>query len=263
MGFRFGDLEEGVLYSFLSWAELAQYKIADTIGIQAPGNALFFKEYSKEIQSKVEVLWTWTSELAPVKCSIDISSTKLAGKKIFLYAGNMGAAQNMWSIMGVVKLYQSRSDIGFLMVGRGDQMESLKKFATRENLENMLFYDEVDSAEIPSLCRQCSVGIVALDLRHKTHNIPGKFLTYMQSGLPVLAKVNAENDLIKLISEYDVGYSVSSEDPIQIGSAVENLLFKLSSSVDISANCRKLADELFSSDRAAMQITRALQLKNM
>ena len=34
-----------------------------------------------------------------------------------------------------------------------------------------------------------AIGLVALDPRHRTHNIPGKFLTYMQSGLPVLASV--------------------------------------------------------------------------
>ena len=40
---------------------------------------------------------------------------------------------------------------------------------------------------------------MALDPRHKTHNIPGKFLTYMQAGLPVLASINPGNDLMQLI----------------------------------------------------------------
>ena len=34
---------------------------------------------------------------------------------------------------------------------------------------------------------------------HKTHNLPGKFLSYMQSGLPVLASINPGNDLAELI----------------------------------------------------------------
>ncbi|WP_211160137.1 hypothetical protein [Aromatoleum aromaticum] len=52
---------------------------------------------------------------------------------------------------------------------------------------------------------QCHVGVVALDRRHKTHNIPGKFLTYMQSGLPVLANINPGNDLVDLIDSEQVG----------------------------------------------------------
>ncbi|MDD2878988.1 MAG: hypothetical protein PHQ58_00995 [Rhodoferax sp.] len=47
--------------------------------------------------------------------------------------------------------------------------------------------------------------MAALDPRHKTHNIPGKFLSYMQSGLPVLATINAGNDLADVIQTERVG----------------------------------------------------------
>jgi hypothetical protein len=47
--------------------------------------------------------------------------------------------------------------------------------------------------------------MLALDPRHKSHNIPGKFLTYMQAGLPVLARINPRNDLEKLIQSEGVG----------------------------------------------------------
>lgn len=258
-----GILKKGVLYQFLKWRELSQYKVADVIGIQAPGNTIFFNEFSKKIQSKIEVLWTWTSTISQSQCSIELTKTKLAGRKIFLYSGNVGVAQNMRSILELALLLKDRMDVGFLIVGRGDDMLALKQFAARENLENILFNDEIDSSEIPSLCAQCHIGIVSLDLRHKTHNIPGKFLTYMNSGLPVLAKINPGNDLIGLISEYGVGVSVTSEDPVVLGAAVDRLLLKLSSDRDVSIRCKRLAEELFSTARAAKQITKALRLKNM
>src|SRR5690606_42135055 len=37
------------------------------------------------------------------------------------------------------------------------------------------------------------------------YNIPGKFLSYMQAGLPVLAAVNAGNDIVTLIGDEGVG----------------------------------------------------------
>jgi len=60
-------------------------------------------------------------------------------------------------------------------------------------------------------------GVVALDPRHKTHNIPGKFLSYMQSGLPVLASINPGNDLAELIQSEGVGrvYTDHSVDTLQ------------------------------------------------
>lgn len=52
---------------------------------------------------------------------------------------------------------------------------------------------------------QCHIGLLALDPRHKSHNIPGKFLTYLSAGLPVLARVNPNTDLVSLIEGEKVG----------------------------------------------------------
>ncbi len=100
---------------------------------------------------------------------------------------------------------RQRTDVGFLFVGRGSESVRLKTLAKDRKLDNVLFYDEIHPDEIPDLYSQCSAGIVALDPRHKSHNIPGKFLTYMQSGLPVLANVNAGNDLAQMIRDEQVG----------------------------------------------------------
>jgi glycosyltransferase involved in cell wall biosynthesis len=99
----------------------------------------------------------------------------------------------------------SRDDIGFLFVGRGTDVQALKDKTSALGLKNVLFFDEINPDEIPDLYAQCHAGIVALDPRHKSHNIPGKFLTYMRSGLPVLANVNAGNDLAEMIRSHDVG----------------------------------------------------------
>jgi len=81
----------------------------------------------------------------------------------------------------------------------------LKTSVIDRKLDNVLFYDEIHPDEIPDLYAQCSAGIVSLDSRHKSHNIPGKFLTYMQCGLPVLANVNLGNDLAEIIRDAKVG----------------------------------------------------------
>src|ERR1035437_2130447 len=96
-------------------------------------------------------------------------------------------------------------DIGFLFVGRGSDAQRLRKDAKARGLDNVVFHDEIEPSEIPGLYSQCHVGIVALDPRHKTHNLPGKFLSYMQSGLPVLASINPSNDLAELIQREGVG----------------------------------------------------------
>ena len=115
-----------------------------------------------------------------MSCSIKINETSLAGRSIFVYAGNMGVAQGLDIIIKLAKVFLPRSDVGFLFVGRGTEVPRLKKISEELNLSNVLFFDEIHPDEIPKLYAQCSVGLIALHARHKSHNIPGKFLTYMQ-----------------------------------------------------------------------------------
>ena len=78
-------------------------------------------------------------------------------------------------------------------------------------LNNIRFYDEIDSAAIQGLLINCSLGLIALDPKHKSHNIPGKFLSYLSAGLPVLAKINHGTDLEHIINSNKLGYAYTGD----------------------------------------------------
>ena len=124
----------------------------------------------------------------------------------------------------------------------------------------LFFFDEIDSSEIPGLYNQCSVGLLALDFRHKTQNIPGKFLSYMQYGLPVFACVNKNNELVDLINKNRVGRVVTSDSIFSIKEQSILLLNEISNDFDkkINLRCKKLFKRNFSTERAANQIMKAL-----
>lgn len=204
-------LKRGALYEFLAWIALSQYKQATWIGLQSPNNVEYFHKKYPQFKEKSEVLWNWIGEPVLTECSIQIKDTKLAGKKIAVYAGNVGIAQGKDALLSLVMaLNSANQDMGFLFVGRGSEMEEFKRRIELEGISNILFFDEIPPDEIYSLYQQCDVGLLALDPRHKTHNIPGKFLSYMQAGIPVFGVLNSCNDLIQLISQYRLG-QISSE----------------------------------------------------
>ena len=121
-------------------------------------------------------------------------------------------------------------------------------------LANTLFFDE-----IPDLYAQCAVGIVALDPWHKSHNIPGKFLTYMQSGLPVLATINAGNDLAALIRAENVGQVCESNQPDELVGLDKALLRQMDTNADLPARCVALFEREFAVGRAVRQVVGALE----
>ncbi len=253
-----GLMGRGLPYRFFDAVARYQYSVADVIGVQTPGNCAYFDRWQQRPGRTLDVLQNWLDKPAQARCSIRLSETPLAGRKVFVYAGNMGVAQGMGILLDLAELLRSRQDVGFLFVGRGSDAARLKTVATERQLDNVLFHDEIHPDEIPDLYAQCSAGIVALDPRHKSHNIPGKFLTYMQSGLPVLATINAGNDLSQMIRDEKVGQVCESNQVNDLVVLAYSLLTQIEQDTDLSDRCRNLFQREFAVEKTVRQIVAAL-----
>lgn len=254
-----GLMGRGLPYRFFDAVARYQYSVADVIGVQTQGNCSYFARWQRQPGRSLEVLQNWLSDPVRDTCPIRVNETALAGRKLFVYAGNIGVAQGMDVILNLAHEVRSSRDIGFLLVGRGSEVNKLKTLAAGLCLDNILFYDEIDPDEIMDLYAQCDVGIVSLDHRHKSHNIPGKFLTYMQSGLPVLANVNAGNDLAAIIRTEGVGEVCESNRLDDLVKKAAFLIREADKDLELSSRCRALFAKRFSAAGAASQIVRALQ----
>ncbi|NTU50094.1 MAG: glycosyltransferase family 4 protein [Desulfobulbaceae bacterium] len=253
-----GLMGRGLPYRFFNAIARYQYSVADVIGVQTPGNRVYFNRWLQKPGRTMEVLQNWLDKPAKMRSSIRLEKTSLAGRKVFVYAGNMGVAQGMGILLDLSEKMKNRTDVGFLFVGRGSAVQQLKESVKVRHLDNVQFFDEIDPDEIPDLYAQCSVGIVALDKRHKSHNIPGKFLTYMQSGLPVLATVNPGNDLAQMIRNEQVGQVCESDNVDELYRLSQNLLTQLTSDIELPKRCQELFNREFSVERAVRQIVVAL-----
>lgn len=254
-----GLMRRGLPYCIFRLVARYQYAQADTIGVQSPGNRVYFPDQPGK--ARVEVLHNWLAESAISACPICVSETALAGRFVFIYAGNMGVAQGMDTLLGLAGSLQDRSDVGFLFVGRGSEAQRIREEASQRGLNNTLFFDEIDPDEIPGLYAQCHVGLVALDPRHRTHNIPGKFLTYMQAGLPVLASINPGNDLVDLITTEGVGRVCTTQDPEELKRQALALADDVRRGGVFFERCKLLSRKMFSTEAAARQVLDALAPK--
>lgn len=253
-----GLMGRGLPYRFFDAIARYQYSVADVIGVQTPGNRSYFDRWQQKQGRTLEVLQNWLGKPAQARCSIRINETALAGRKVFVYAGNMGVAQGMDILLDLADKMYHRKDVGFLFVGRGSDATRLKLAAKDRQLDNVLFFDEIHPDEIPDLYTQCSAGIVALDPRHKSHNIPGKFLTYMQSGLPVIANVNLGNDLAQMIRIENVGQVSETNNIDDLVKKVNELLNQIESDNHLPTRCTNLFEREFSVHKAVDQIVKAL-----
>lgn len=256
-----GLMGRGLPYRFFKVIERYQYSVADVIGVQTLGNQAYFDACKLNHEQRVEVLQNWLGHAANTGCSVLLAESNLAGRTLFVYAGNMGVAQGMQVLLDVAERLLKRQDIGFVFVGRGSDAKMLRAEAHMRKLHNVMFHDEIDPSEIPGLYAQCHIGIVALDPRHKTHNIPGKFLSYMQAGLPVLANINSGNDLENLIKSEKVGRVCVENSLDELVILAEQLADDVVTDQEFSLRCKRLSAKMFSPAACVGQIIDALKAK--
>jgi glycosyltransferase involved in cell wall biosynthesis len=249
-----GLVRRGPVYLAFKTIAALQYAVAGVIGVQTPSNLAYLSRWARSPRRRIEVLHNWLAVTPDIGCSIAVEKTALAGRKIFVYIGNMGVAQGMDILIDLIQCLRHREDIGFLFVGRGSEFARLEAEKAARELNNVLFFGEIDSSEIPGLLAQCHVGLVALHPDHKTHNIPGKFVSYVRYGLPVLARVNGGTDLERLIEEQGVGRVYVGDSVVELKRLAEELADNDALRGSMSERGRQLGNSMFSPVTAARQI---------
>jgi glycosyltransferase involved in cell wall biosynthesis len=254
-----GLMKKGPSYYLLKWFERYQYRLADFIGVQSPGNQKYIEKLKLPNLKKLEVLPNWmpstSTRYRPLGNSpshANLAHTILCGKKVLIYAGNLGEAQGIENFAKTLLDLRDHDDYGFLIIGRGSKKEWLQEFIDSHRLKNALLLDEVDLKTLDMYYRQCYGGLVFLDAGHRTHNIPGKFISYLEAGLPVVACVNPGNDLVRIILSEGLGMVV--EDPNEFSKKLGVFLHDLSDYANYRPRARAYYEKHYRPDAIAEQI---------
>lgn len=248
----------GVAHRLLKAVERFQYRQADVIGVQTPAN-LPIVAADAPADAVLEVLHNWLEMPAAAPVGGDHPAVvAFRHRKIFVYAGNMGVAQELGAFISLARELRHRQDIGFLLIGRGSEKARLASDVAALRLENIRVEDQVPQDELSRLLTFCYAGIIALHPAHGTHNIPGKLLTYLQAGLPVLARVNPGNDLHEFVRSEGLGASVAGDSLAALVEAVVLLADDPAKGREMGRKGRALSLRLFSPAAAAAQVVRGL-----
>jgi glycosyltransferase involved in cell wall biosynthesis len=249
-----GVMRRGPHYWLFKGFARYQYAVADFIGIESPSNSRYFDRADKRVQ--VLTNWLDLASMAPAPGPLPVA---LVDSTILVYAGNIGVAQDMDNLLRLAANLRSRSDCKLLFVGDGTDRPRVQAESARQGLDNVVFIPEMDPQQLRGLLRQCHIGLISLDPRLRSHNIPGKLLSYLEAGLPVLASINRGNDLRAVIETAGAGQVTWNGDDAAFLAAALRMLDDRDGRRQMAEAAQSLCREMFSSDAVAEQIASALR----
>ena len=146
----------------------------------------------------------------------------LAGKFVVLYAGNLGTAQNLDTVLDAAAQLRDLPDVVFLLVGEGVQRKRLETEIGEGRHPNVRLVPYVPRGRIGDAYAASSVCLVLLRAGIMKDAFPSKVFSIMASAKPVLAVSDVESDLWKLLRAADCGEGVPPDDAAALAAAVRS-----------------------------------------
>jgi colanic acid biosynthesis glycosyl transferase WcaI len=199
--------------------------------------------------------WIDTETYRPVPADNALAEELgLAGRFNVMFAGNIGFAQNLETVIEAAELLRDMPDVQFVLVGDGADLQHLKELAEQKNVANVKFLGRYPSESMSQLYALADVLLVHLrDEPLFRITVPHKIYAYMASGKPILAAMTG--DAANEVLHANAGLACPSGDPPALADTVRRLRnLSLEERNDLGDNGHHAACTRYQRDRIVEQI---------
>jgi glycosyltransferase involved in cell wall biosynthesis len=246
-----------ILYKTLGLIVSWIYKHTDLILIQSPGFADNLKEFG--YTGPMYVVPNWAPGLDFENTTNPEWLKELPNKFTITFAGNVGKAQAIDTVVAAALELSKNENIQFLIVGDGSELERVQKISKENSLRNVHFFGRRPIDDMPGLFAASDALLVSLKkdpIFSKT--IPSKIQAYMAAGKPILASLDGVGSDVILKS--NCGFSSPAEDSTALA---DSILKMAESSVEkrteFGRNAKSYFNENFRKDQVIKQMISLLE----
>jgi glycosyltransferase involved in cell wall biosynthesis/ribosomal protein S18 acetylase RimI-like enzyme len=206
---------------------------------------------------KIHVISNWVDpsvfEPADVSGSGDPRSLSV------FYAGSIGPAQDLQTLIEAVSLLKDKPEITFTIAGEGIDRERLEKMARERDLKNIHFLGWVAEGQIQPLLASADVLLIHLrDDPLFRITIPHKVFVYLAIGRPILAA--AAGETADVVRNAGAGLTCPPGDPVHLANTVRSFAeMERSQREEYGRRGRRAACVQYSRSHLTSELERVLQ----
>jgi colanic acid biosynthesis glycosyl transferase WcaI len=143
---------------------------------------------------------------------------------VVTYAGNMGPAQGLDTILDAAALLAHESDLRFLLAGEGSEHARLRAAVQERHLANVVILSHQPYDRVPQIYAASDLCLVPLAGQAAADAIPSKVYRIMACERPVLACADADSDLGELVRGAGCGLVVPPGSATALAEAVKGAM---------------------------------------
>ncbi len=241
---QMGILKNKLAIRYFENIEKKAYKNAAAIVVHSERNARYIKQVEPSKDTFVIENWVDEDRITPGprinKFSIQHG---LIDKFVVSFAGTIGFAQDVKSIIESAALLREYKNIVFIIVGDGARKKEAENLIEKYGLNNVKLLPPVPPDEYPLILHSSDVSLATLIKDLRTPVVPSKIVSIMSAGIPVIASLDLNSDAHELIRRANCGFSYPPEKPEAIKEAILTLYKNPDLKIKLGENGRKYVVE--------------------
>lgn len=193
------------------------YGNADAFAVSSPGFAPYLSDLlCREIHATH--LPQFAEDAFGNAAALDSPKGYVSDRVNMTFAGNVGSAQSVDTIVRAASLVSNDDRLLFHVVGDGSELEACKVLASELGLSNIVFHGRHSIDEMPSFYQASDAMLATFaDLPVLGLTLPRKVQSYMAASKPVLAAATGET--VRVIEDSQCGIACRAEDANQLAAA--------------------------------------------
>lgn len=210
-----GFVKSPYLLKVVGWMVRAIYRHCDTLLVQSRA----FVEPVTAYAAREKIQYYPNSlDVRPPKLAVPIPtelSELLENHFCVVFAGNLGTAQALETIVQAAVHLRDDPQIRLVLVGSGSRQAWLKAQQQVHGLDNLVMPGRFPMESMPQIFERSSALLVSLnDEAVFAQTVPSKIQAYLAAGRPIIACLNGEG--ARVVSEARAGLSSPAEQVLPL-----------------------------------------------
>jgi colanic acid biosynthesis glycosyl transferase WcaI len=169
----------------------------------------------------------------------------LDGRFIVSYAGNLGPAQGLETLLDAARLLRDLDHVVILLIGAGTMWDTLERRIRDEALANVRLVPYLPFARVPEIYGATNLSLVPLAASTGADAVPSKVFRIMACNGAVLAMTDAQSDLAQIVTDAGCGFVVDPGSPEAIAGAIRRAAADPAAVAAMGAGARQLVVERY------------------
>ena len=220
-----GMLKNPLLIRLFEAMECQVHLLAAGITVHSPGNLEHVIQHGGDLE-RVHVVYNWvdTEHIRPGDRDNSFSiQYGLKNSFVVSYAGTMGWAQDMDTIIDCAEILRNDQEIMFLLVGDGVQKNNTQVRCQELDLKNILWLPMQPWSVYPEVLAASDISMINLHPELRTPVVPSKLLSIMAAGRPVVASLPPDSDARHIMDLANCGLYVDAGNGMALAEAIKKL----------------------------------------